>query len=64
MLNLDVFHQILTQIGPLEIDLFASRLTRQLPHFYSWRADPEAETTDTFLQDWPLQQGFANHPGA
>ena len=28
--------------GPLEVDLFASRLTTQLPTFVSWRPDPDA----------------------
>ena len=27
--------------GPLEVDLFASRLTTQLPRFYSLRPDPQ-----------------------
>ena len=49
MLNPAVFQRIMTQMGPLEIDLFASRLTRQLPCFYSWRPDPKAEATDAFL---------------
>jgi len=47
-------------MGPLEMDLFTSHLTRQLPHFYSWRADPEAMATDAFMRDWSQQQGFAN----
>ena len=62
MLNPVVFQRILTQMGPLEVDLFASRLTRQLPRFYSWRPDPEAEATDAFLQDWSIIWGFANPP--
>ena len=49
-------------MGPLEVDLFASRLTRQLPHLYSWRADPEAEATDAFMQDWFHLRGFVNPP--
>ncbi len=36
--------------GPLEIDLFASRLTAQLPRFFTWRPDPVAEATDAFSQ--------------
>ena len=62
MLNPVVFQRILTWMGPLEVDLFASRLTRQLPRFYSWRPDPEAEATDAFLQDLSIIQGFANPP--
>ena len=46
----------------MEVDLFASRLIRKLPHFYSWRLDPDAEATDAFLQDWSKVRGFANPP--
>jgi len=52
MLNPQVFQKIQRQMGPLQIDLFASRLTKQLPDFYSWRPDPEAIVTDAFNQDW------------
>ena len=62
MLNPHVFQKIQESMGPLEVDLFASRLTRQLPHFYSWRADPEAAATDAFMQDWSHLRGFANPP--
>ena len=59
-----VFFQIQAVRGPLEIDLFASRLTRQLPRFYSWRLDPEADATDAFMQNWATCRGFANLRGA
>ncbi len=49
-------------LGPLEVDLFASRLTTQLPRFYSWRLDPLAEATNAFLQDWRQVKGYANPP--
>ena len=62
MLNPLVFKQIHLQMGPLEVDLFASRLTKQLPIFYSWRPDPEAQGTDAFRQDWSQMRGFANPP--
>ena len=42
------------------VDLFASRLTRQLPRYFSWRVDPEAEAVDAFKQDWSQFRGFAN----
>ena len=32
------------------MDLFASCSTRQLPWFYSWRPDPEAEAADALMQ--------------
>jgi hypothetical protein len=48
--------------GPLEVDLFTSRLTNQCRHYFSWRPHPYAEATDAFLQDWTLARGYANPP--
>jgi len=50
--------------SPLEVDLFASRLTIQLQRLFSWRPDPEAEALDAFNQDWSSIQGkgYANPP--
>ena len=62
MLNQEIFQRIQKTMGPLEVDLFASRLTKQLPRFYSWRADPEAMATDAFMQDWSQHRGYANPP--
>ena len=36
----------------LEVDLFASRLTAQIPWYVSWRLDPEAIAQDAFTIDW------------
>ena len=60
MMHPNLFSQIQQVMGPLEVDLFASRLTHQLPRFYSWRPDPLAEATDAFTQDWSQFQGYAN----
>ena len=43
-----VVHGTKSGLGPLEVDLFASRLTTQLPRFYSWRPDPQSEAVDAF----------------
>ena len=51
-LNPQLFRQIQQRFGPLETDLFASRYSTQLPHFFSWRPDPETEATDAFKQIW------------
>ena len=40
------------QLGPLTVDLFASRLTNQLPRYFSWRPDPQAEAMSAFSQRW------------
>ena len=49
-----IFQKIQVTMGPMEVDLFASWLTNQLPRFFSWRPDPLAEATDAFLQDWTI----------
>ena len=62
ILNLELFNVINQQWGPLEVDLFASRFSAQLLHFYSWRPDPEAEATNAFAQDWSTKRGYAHPP--
>lgn len=44
------------------MDLFASRLTYQLPQYASWRPDPLAITTDAFTMNWEDFKGYANPP--
>ena len=57
-----VFSRICQLTGPLQVDLFASRLTNQLSSYASWRPDPEAVATDTFSLDWIQFQGHPNPP--
>lgn len=51
-LDPQVFSTINQLWEPLDVDLFSSRLTTQLPRFYIWRPDPLAEASDAFTQDW------------
>ena len=62
MLCPETFHQINQRLGPLEVDLFASRLTNQLPNFVSWRPDPMAMATDAFTLNWTEFRAYANPP--
>ena len=64
MLNPRIFNKIQQKWGPLDVDMFASRLTTQLKRFFSWRPDPEAEALDAFNQNWGNLQGrgYANPP--
>ena len=39
----EIFAQLQDRFGPLEIDLFASRLNHQLPKYAAWRPDPQAQ---------------------
>ena len=61
-LHPQLFKMINQMWGPLEVDLFASRLSTQLPRFFSWRPDPMAEATDAFNQQWGQLRGYANPP--
>ena len=62
ILDPSVFSCLNNQFGPLQVDLFATRFSRQLLRFFSWRPDPEAEATDAFTQDWSSILGFAHPP--
>ena len=46
----------------MDLDRFASRLTAQLPQYFSWRPDPSALATDALLQDWEGLRAYANPP--
>ena len=59
VLNANIFRAINLTWGPLQVDLFATWLSAQLR---SWRADPEAEATDAFSQNYSTIQGFAHPP--
>ena len=45
-----------------DVDLFASRLNHQLPAYWSWKPDPKAQGTNSFLLDWKLCRGYAFPP--
>ena len=62
ILNPALFKFIKQLWGPLEIDLFATRFSHQLPRFFSWRPDPETEATDAFSQDWRNLRAYAHPP--
>jgi hypothetical protein len=62
MLCPKVFNKINLRTGPLQVDLFASRLNHQLREYVSWRPDPEAVATDAFTLDWTRFKGYANPP--
>ena len=49
-LNPILFKRIVNLFGPIEVDIFASRLTAQCPLYFSWRPDPYAAESDAFLQ--------------
>ena len=48
--------------GPVDIDLFASHLTNQLPRFVSWKPDPLSEAVDAFSLQWNKVKCYAFPP--
>ena len=60
----DIFQTLQNKWGPFEVDLFASRLTKQLPKFASWKPDPMAAYTDAFSLDCGQILGYAFPPFA
>ena len=51
-LNEQEFENIVSLHPNLSIDMFASRLNRQLSTYCAWKADPGSSYTDAFSLDW------------
>ena len=62
ILDAEIFEMINDRLGPMEVDVFATRFSARLPRFYSWRLDPMAEAADAFLKDWSTSLGYAHPP--
>ncbi len=45
-----------------QVDLFAERTNAQLPTYWSWKPDPEAQVTDAFTASWRGIQAYAFPP--
>ena len=61
-LDPNVFQQVMSTLGPCQVNLFASRLTAQLPAYMSWRPDPGAIATDALSHSWSTRQCYAFPP--
>ena len=63
-LDPSTFRQIMQILGPCQVDLFASRISAQLPKYMSWKPDPGAMATDALSQPWSNMKGYAFPPFA
>ena len=61
-LNQQSFRILMRDLGQCTIDLFASRTNHQLPRFYIYKPDPEAEAIDALIQPWAGEIGYAFPP--
>jgi hypothetical protein len=57
-----VFHEILSLLGPPQINLFVSRQSAQTLRFMSWRATDEPEAIDTLSMRWDFTLAFLFPP--
>ncbi len=62
MLNPKIFLEVTARFGSPNIDLFASRLNRQVPCYVSWKPDPNATFIDAFNVDWSKYFFYAFPP--
>ena len=51
-LHPELFQKIVDKFGKPDIDLFASRINRQLKSYVSWHPEPEAMAVNAFLLTW------------
>ena len=57
------FEQVLQELQFIpDLDLFASRLNRQLPEFVSYRPDPESIAVEAFTVNWKNKKFYAFPP--
>lgn len=52
MLDKDIFKKITQHWQMPQVDIFASRLNKQLEHFVSWKPHPDALYVNAFSVDW------------
>ena len=52
MLDKDIFKKITQHWSMPEVDMFASRLNKQLEHFVPWKPHPDALFVNAFSVDW------------
>lgn len=62
MLDKDVFTSVVEILGYPDIDLFASRLNKQIDSFASWKPDPDALFIDAFNRNWNMLNFYAFPP--
>jgi len=61
-LNPHVFRRICRARGTPSTDLFASRLTNQVPLYFSWKLDPYSQGQDALQTSWSQVRGYAFPP--
>ena len=58
----EVFAKICQKLGTPSIDLFASRMSHQLPVYMAWKPDPGSQATNAMYQTWIKMFPYAFPP--
>ena len=59
-----IFQKLIQALGPVHVDLLASRLCHQIPKYISWQPDPHAWMVDAFQINWAHLKAYAFPPFA
>jgi hypothetical protein len=62
MLDRTIFLKLIDRWGTPTIDLFASRLNKQIDKFVSWYPDPEAKYVNAFSLNWSSEYSYIFPP--
>ena len=62
MLCKNIFNSITKMWGTPEIDMFASRLNKQISKFVSWKPDPDSQFVNAFSVSWTDMYFYAFPP--
>ena len=62
MLSLEVFEYLVELFQIPDIDMFASRLNKQLPKYASWTPDPKSYIIDCISTSWENTYIYAFPP--
>ena len=52
ILKKPIYQKLIQALGPVDVDLFASRFYLQIPKLISWQPDPHAWVVDAFQINW------------
>ena len=64
ILNKPIFQKLIQALGPVVMDLLASRLCHQIPKYISRQPDPHAWMVDAFQINWTHLKAYAFPPFA
>ena len=62
ILNKPIFQKVIQALGPMYVDLLASRLCHQIPKYISRQSDPHAWMVDAFQINWSYLKAYAFPP--